>query len=208
MEPSDTVVSWAAAGGGGQCGFNRTHFRQIEIPVERKSAYSNITYDLTGNHEFYAELSYITVSTQSALEPFPMASWDVYGGDRSYGYPVDNPYVPAEMRDAAYAQNADNPIWTGHIPVIRRLEDVEARGSGNTRETFRVALVRAEASATSTTTGTTSTASLSVISDQRVNSMRWHSRKRWMLNTMPTAISSAQAPLHARLAVCQSTCSV
>ena len=74
VEPSDTVVSWAAAGGGGQCGFNRTHFRQIEIPVERKSAYSNITYDLTGNHEFYAELSYITVSTQSALEPFPMAS--------------------------------------------------------------------------------------------------------------------------------------
>ena len=45
--------------------------------MERKSAYSNITYDLTGNHEFYAELSYITVSTQSALEPFPMASWDV-----------------------------------------------------------------------------------------------------------------------------------
>ena len=134
MEPSDTVVSWAAAGGGGQCGFNRTHFRQIEIPVERKSAYSNITYDdLTGNHEFYAELSYITVSTQSALEPFPMASWDVYGGDRSYGYPVDNPYVPAEIRDAAYAQNADNPNWTGHIPFIRRLEEVEARGAGNTR---------------------------------------------------------------------------
>ena len=139
VEPSDTVVSWAAAGGGGQCGFNRTHFRQIEIPVERKSAYSNITYDLTGNHEFYAELSYITVSTQSALEPFPMASWDVYGGDRNYGYPVDNPYVPAEIRDAAYAQNADNPNWTGHIPFIRRLEEVEARGAGNTRETFRVA---------------------------------------------------------------------
>ena len=99
VEPSDTVVSWAAAGGGGQCGFNRTHFRQIEIPVERKSAYSNITYDLTGNHEFYAELSYITVSTQSALEPFPMASWDVYGGDRSYGYPVEAPCrLRSEMR--------------------------------------------------------------------------------------------------------------
>ena len=98
-----------------------------------------IIYDLTGNHELYAELSYITVSTQSSLEPHPMSAEDVYGGDRRYGYPVENPYVPAEIRGAAYAANADNPDWTGHIPFIRRLEGVEARGASNTRETFRVA---------------------------------------------------------------------
>ena len=140
VEASSTVTSWAASGGSDNCGFNRTYFRQIEIPIERKSAYSNITYDLTGDHELYAELSYITVGTQSALEPFPMSSEDVYGGDRNFGYHYTNPYVPAEIRDAAIAQNANNPDWNGHIPFIRRLEEVDNRGAANTRETFRVAL--------------------------------------------------------------------
>ncbi|EGG29137.1 TonB-dependent receptor [Aequoribacter fuscus] len=136
---SDTVVDYSAAGGGAACGFNRTYFRQLEVPIDRKSLYSKLTYDFSDNHKGFTEISFTSVQSVSALEPFPMSSEDVYGGLGTFGYHYENPYVPQEIADAAVAANAGNPDWNGHIPFIRRLEEVGARGASNTRETLRVA---------------------------------------------------------------------
>ena len=136
---SDTVVDWADSGGGAQCGFNRTHFRALEVPVDRTSAYSSLNYELSADHNLFTEISYISVETQSNLEPFPMSSEDVYGGRRDLGYHIDNPFMPADIRDAAIAANADNEDWNGHVPFIRRLLEVGGRGASNKRDTFRVA---------------------------------------------------------------------
>lgn len=137
---SDTVASWAGQGGSTACGFNRTHYRALEVPIDRKSVYSNITYELSDNHTLSTDISFVSVNSQSNLEPFPMNSEDVFGGDGTLGYHYTNPYVPQEIADAAVAANADNADWNGNIPFIRRLLEVGGRGASNTRETFRVAI--------------------------------------------------------------------
>jgi iron complex outermembrane recepter protein len=137
---SDTVASWSGQGGSTACGFNRTHFRMLEVPIDRKSVYSNITYELNDNHTLKTDISFVSVETQSNLEPFPMNSEDVFGGDGTLGYHHTNPYVPQEIAEAAILANADNDDWNGNIPFIRRLLEVGGRGASNTRETFRVAI--------------------------------------------------------------------
>jgi outer membrane receptor protein involved in Fe transport len=137
--PSDTVVDWAAAGGAAQCGFNRTYHRALEVPLERYNVYSQVTYDLTENHEIFMEISYTSVDSTSEFEPVPFNSEDIFGGLGNRGYHYTNPFVPQEIADAAVAANADNPDWNGEIPFIRRLQEFGNRGSENQRETFRVA---------------------------------------------------------------------
>ena len=148
---SNTIVEWAAAGGGTACGFNRTYHRLLEVPLDRYSIFSSTTYDLSENHEMFAELSFTSVDSQSELEPVPFNSEDVFGGDGTRGYNIDNPFVPQEVRDAAIAYHmidtnddgvADtlDPSWNQEIPFIRRLQEFGNRGAANTRDTFRVAV--------------------------------------------------------------------
>ena len=137
---SDTVVDWAEAGGAAQCGFNRTYHRALEVPLTRFNTYAQTTYDLSRDHELFAELSFTGVDSSSEFEPVPFNSEDIFGGLGTLGYHYTNPFVPQEIADAAVAANADNPDWNGQIPFIRRLQELGNRGSDNTRETVRVAL--------------------------------------------------------------------
>jgi outer membrane receptor protein involved in Fe transport len=153
--PSSTVVDYAAAGGGTACGFNRTYFRALEVPLDRYSAFSSVTYDLSDEHQLFAEISFNSVDSQSEFEPVPFNSEDVYGGLGTMGYNIMNPYMPAEIRDAAIAAQGGTPVYAAdgttiidyvrpngtmvQVPFIRRLLEFGNRGSGNTRETFRAA---------------------------------------------------------------------
>lgn len=136
---SDTVVSWSEAGGGGQCGFNRTYHRALEVPLERYTVFGKTTYNFNEEHQGFMEISYTSVESVSEFEPVPFNSEDVFGGLGTFGYHYTNPFVPVEIRDAAIAANADNPDWNGHIPFIRRLQEFGNRGSTNVRDTFRLA---------------------------------------------------------------------
>ena len=149
--PSDTVVEWAAAGGGDACGFNRTYHRALEVPLDRISTFGKVTFDITEEHELFAEMSYTTVESQSSLEPFPFNSEDIFGGDGTLGYSLDNPLLPDEIRQAALdfpridtdgdgVADAPDPNYDGQIPFIRRLAETGNRGAFNTRDTFRVAV--------------------------------------------------------------------
>jgi iron complex outermembrane receptor protein len=153
--PSSTVVDYAAAGGGTACGFNRTYFRALEVPLDRYSAFSSITFDLNDNHQLFAEISFNSVDSQSEFEPVPFNSEDVYGGLGTMGYNIMNPYMPEAIRNAAIAAQSGTPVYAAdgttiidyvrpngtmvQVPFIRRLLEFGNRGSGNTRETFRAA---------------------------------------------------------------------
>lgn len=136
---SDVVVSWAAAGGATQCGFDRTYHRALEVPLERYNAFGKVTYNFNDDTQGFMEISYTSVESVSELEPVPFLSNDVFGGLNNRGYHYTNPFVPTEIRDAAVAYNADNPDWNGEIPFIRRLVEFGNRGSTNNRDTFRIA---------------------------------------------------------------------
>lgn len=150
--PSSTIVSWSAAGGGDACGFNRTWHRRLEVPLDRHSVFSKIKYDLTEDHTVFLESSYTSVDSVSELEPVPFISEDIFGGDGSRGYHYTNPFVPAEIANAAIAAHlidddedpttpdVIDPTWNGEIPFIRRLQELGNRGASNTRETFRAAI--------------------------------------------------------------------
>ena len=128
-----TVVDYAAAGGGAACGFNRTYFRMLEVPLDRYQAFAKTTYDITDNHEFFAEIAFSSVDSQSEFEPVPFNSEDIYGGDGTKGISIDNPFMPAEIRAAAVANGVTE------VPFIRRLLEFGTRGASNTRETSRFA---------------------------------------------------------------------
>ena len=57
---SDTVVDWSAAGGSSACGFNRTHFRALEVPLDRFSVFNATNYEFD-NGTIYSLNSLIQV---------------------------------------------------------------------------------------------------------------------------------------------------
>ena len=65
---SDTVVDWSAAGGSTACGFNRTHFRALEVPLDRFSVFNATNYEFDNGTKLFAEFSYTSVDSQSEFE--------------------------------------------------------------------------------------------------------------------------------------------
>jgi len=144
---SDT---WQTYGSSAACGFNRNHFRYIEVPVHRYSAFAKANYNLDNGTTLFAEINYNESSATTGLEPFPMNSVsDVYL-DGTIGVPMDNPFIPAglkalyESEAAAYnLANPDTPRagWDDltHMHFIKRLIDVHTGGATNKRDTIRLA---------------------------------------------------------------------
>lgn len=129
-----------AASGRGADGFNRSAFRTIAVPTERYVVSSNLNYDISESTEFFFEGTYVNSQSQSRLEPFPLASDDIFtvgsGGIPlnymgSNGLMVRNPYMPIEIYNAATRNGVDSVFFT------RRLAEFGPRGAKNERQTFR-----------------------------------------------------------------------
>ena len=97
---SSTVVDW---GGSAACGFNRTHYRQLEIPLDRYSVFNSNKYEFDNGNTFFSEIAFTSVDSTSSFEPVPFSSEDAFGGMGTYGFNIRNPYMPAAIRDAAVA---------------------------------------------------------------------------------------------------------
>ena len=159
---SDTVVPW---GGSAACGFNRTHYRQLEIPLDRYIVFNSNKYEFDNGNTFFSEIAFTSVDSTSSFEPVPFNSEDAFGGMGTKGFNIRNPFMPAAIRDAAVAaQGVDldgdgnmdigtdalgNPVAGMYlnakgeeiqVPFIRRLAEFGSRGSTNTRQTFRAAV--------------------------------------------------------------------
>jgi hypothetical protein len=158
---SDTVVDW---GGSAACGFNRTYYRALEVPLERYSVFNSSKYEFDNGTTMFSEISFTSVDSQSTFEPVPFSSEDAFGGLGTKGYNIRNPYMPAAIRDAALAAqgvlDANGAYTVGtdssgnavagmylnaagneiEVPFIRRLAEFGTRGASNTRQTFRASM--------------------------------------------------------------------
>ena len=159
---SDVVVPW---GGSAACGFNRTHYRQLEIPLDRYSVFNSNKYEFDNGNTFFSEIAFTSVDSTSSFEPVPFSSEDAFGGMGTYGFNIRNPFMPAAIRDAAVAAQGVDLDGDGNmdigtdslgnavagmyvnangeeiqVPFIRRLAEFGSRGSTNTRQTFRAAV--------------------------------------------------------------------
>ena len=95
---SDVVVDWVSSAA---CGFNRTYYRALEVPIDRYSVFNSTKYEFDNGNTMFSEVSFTSVDTQSTYEPVPFNSEDAFGGMGNKGYNIRNPFMPAEIRDAA-----------------------------------------------------------------------------------------------------------
>ncbi|MBL4815988.1 TonB-dependent receptor [Shewanella sp.] len=135
-------------------GFNRMDYRTIAIPTERYLLAASGKYEFVDGWNAFFEGTYASTQTSTALEPFPMASDDVYsasGGQMPLEYEqfiesatnpgeyertlVRNAFVPDDIFNSATDTNGDG---IKDIFFTRRLADVAARGNTADRDTFRV----------------------------------------------------------------------
>jgi iron complex outermembrane receptor protein len=135
-------------------GFNRSDYRTIAIPTERYLFAASGKYEFAEGWNAFMEGTYAATQTKTRLEPFPMASDDVYsasGGQMPLEYEkfiesatnpgeyertlVRNAYVPDDIFNSATDTNDDG---LKDIFFTRRLADVAARGNTADRDTFRI----------------------------------------------------------------------
>lgn len=161
-ERDGTVRPFSSAGVNGEAidGFNRQAFRAIAVPTERFLFSSNVSYEVSDRVNFFFEGTYASTETQSRLEPFPLSSEDVYGGNQAqfvdtdndgtpdradFGISILNPLVPEGIRDQARAgadfdgdgiqDISDDDLRVG---FARRTTELVNRGANNTRQTARL----------------------------------------------------------------------
>jgi len=121
-------------------GINSREFVQLKVPSERVSAAFKVDFDITDDITFYSQVQWsgnFTVNDKS-----PEDSGDSETAtytDRETGLPgtvnlgripIDNPYVPAEIRETA-GQYKDRIYWD------RRYAEVGPVSTDNERETVR-----------------------------------------------------------------------
>ena len=135
-------------------GFNRSAWRTIAIPTERYLLATSGKYEFADGWNAFMEGTYASTSTSTKLEPFPMASDDIFtasGGQMPIEYEtfiesltnpgeyertvVRNAFVPDAIYNSAIDEDGDG---LKDIYFTRRLADVAARGNEADRDTFRI----------------------------------------------------------------------
>jgi len=100
-------------------------------------------YELTDKHSFFFEGTYASSTTISELEPFPLASDDIYANGRVpiefdvNGEMLRNAFVSDDIYNAATETDGDG---ARDIFFAKRLSDVGNRGARAERDTFRLAV--------------------------------------------------------------------
>ena len=110
-----------------QFGFNRSFFRRYTVPTERYLVSTLLDYDVSQGVNAFVEATFAQTRTESEFEPFATSESDL----GIAGIPVDNPFVPQEIRDAVLAAGDDV------IQYRRRMTEVGERGASSTRDTYR-----------------------------------------------------------------------
>jgi len=127
-------------------GFNRQAYRALSLPLDRHLVAANLNFAMSESVNLFSEITYASVESQSSLEPFPLASDDLFGDNAadcdatgcSFGIPGTNPFIPTDMLDElrlAQPGIADEDLTIG---FARRMTELDQRGADNLRQTFRM----------------------------------------------------------------------
>ncbi|WP_243392776.1 TonB-dependent receptor domain-containing protein [Kinneretia aquatilis] len=130
-------IPWSQNGpagdGVGATGFNRQAYRAISVPTDRMLLAAKGDYALNDKHQIFFEGTYAATKTKSEIEPFALASSDVYPNTEVVpteflinGTMVRNPLVPANV--------------VGDYFFQRRMTDLGSRIQQADRDTFRFVL--------------------------------------------------------------------
>jgi outer membrane receptor protein involved in Fe transport len=139
-DTSNTFVDGVAAP---RQGFNRSAFRTIAIPTERYLAAVSGSYEIVEDHSAFVEATYASTQAKTELEPFPLASADVFSGtggqmpiEHAFYTPdglggftqtiVRNPLVPSYFWDTQF-RNVDGDDDT---PLEEVPNSVDSNGDG------------------------------------------------------------------------------
>ena len=122
-------------------GYNRNAQRDLAIPTRRIMLAAEVDYPVAEGASVFAELNYGEARIDSSFEAHPFqsqASSSLFGGGPGVDgleatIPVDNPFVPQELRDAVLAAD---PTATD-ITWWQRFAFFDNRGARSSRETVR-----------------------------------------------------------------------
>jgi outer membrane receptor protein involved in Fe transport len=133
FDSNNNLINWR---GNAIDGFNRNAERYIAVPLERMLLTALGNYQLTDNIEVFFEGSYADTKSRSRLEPLATANDDARTptGDPYAGLTIDNPFIPAAIRD----EMIDNGI--NNLQFFKRMNGVFDRSNRNDREFERVVL--------------------------------------------------------------------
>ena len=128
----------------GPDGFNRQNYRTITVPVQRYVFAARGHYELSDDIDFFAEGTYANTRSSREIEPFALASSNIYpstGGATPIetfvnGVATANPFVPTAIFDAATDTDGDG---LKDIGFVRRLLEFGTRNGSVNRNTFRFA---------------------------------------------------------------------
>jgi len=137
FNPDNSVVSGFPTG----YGFNRNAVRRISTPVERYLAAGSAQYEFSPAATLFLEGTYAKTKSSSQIEALALDSYNDIGGFAAAGYSIDNPFIPAAIRQQIIARNSDG-IASNDVTSIefrRRQNEVFSRSNRNDRDTFRVA---------------------------------------------------------------------
>lgn len=126
--PTGTLAPWSTA----KYGYNRQAWRMIQVPVDRLLLAANAHYNFTDSVQGYIETTFANTSASQRMEPFAADAGIGTNSLRSNGVSIDNPYMPAGLRDAAVAAGYTD------LPFYRRMVEFGPRQSTARRDTYRV----------------------------------------------------------------------
>lgn len=133
FNPDNSLVTGFPTG----YGFNRNSVRRISTPVERYLAAGSAQYEFSPAATLFLEGTYAKTKSSSQIEALALDSIN----DATGGYAIDNPFIPAAIRQQIIARNSDG-ITSNDVTSIqfrRRQNEVFSRSNTNNRDTFRFA---------------------------------------------------------------------
>lgn len=126
-----TVVPFSTA----TYGFNRQAYRNIEVPVDRLLVAGQAHYNFTDTFQIYTEATFASTEAKQQSEPFAFDSTTNLGKDANgdtLGISIDNPFVPAALRNAAIAAGDSK------IDFRRRMVEIGPRNYTADRDLYRI----------------------------------------------------------------------
>ena len=114
-------------------GFDRNAVRLIRVPSERLQFNANLNYKINDHVNFFSETAFNRLTASSQLEPSIVGFFISVGSIPNINVPIDNPFVPTELRDAVLAATPG----AEHIVMFRRFTEIGPRTSDVQRQTFR-----------------------------------------------------------------------
>ncbi|WP_397534781.1 TonB-dependent receptor domain-containing protein [Roseateles sp.] len=92
-------------------GYNRNAARDLAIPTKRILVAGDAEYKVTKNITAYGEFNYANNSINSSFEGHPFQSnANTFGGQQTT-IPINNPFIPAQLRAAAQAAGVTEMTW-------------------------------------------------------------------------------------------------